>query len=315
MGWKILAAWRWLPALVRAPIVAFVVLNIGATATALPLFGNLKFHPEIPWAFPATLIVLAMFWYYFTGGGFPVATREVRQSVARRKSLPWPIWRATALPLLFSVIAVASFRLVLPSILPVEAPKVPFDLNAYPFLTVAGILFSIIVSAGVVEEVAFRGYLQKPLEDAYGILPALFLTGIAFWLAHIDKVSFSHLPFHLLVSILLGLAAYLTKSLLPAIVGHAAGDALLQPAYLFQKPTFVWSALTAKPVWEHGNATAFDQKARLIMQAMAPSNLTQPGSHQIFAILAWAFIVSAILTAIFFVRLERVSRTERLAGP
>jgi hypothetical protein len=86
MGARVMAAWRWLPVIVRAPIVAFVVLNIGTTAGVIPLFANMKFHPEVPWAFPATLIVMAVFWHYFTGGGYPAATRAVRQDVTRLKS-------------------------------------------------------------------------------------------------------------------------------------------------------------------------------------------------------------------------------------
>jgi len=27
--------------------------------------GNLKFHPEIPWALPMTLVILALYWAYF----------------------------------------------------------------------------------------------------------------------------------------------------------------------------------------------------------------------------------------------------------
>jgi len=225
MAARLMAAWRWLPLLVRAPIVAFVVLNIGTTAGVLPLLGNTRFLPGVPWSLPATLLVMAAFWYYFTGGGYPAATRAVRQEATRLKSLPWPIWRAVVLPLLLSLVTVTSLRLALPSILSVEAPKIAIDLSSYPVATVIGLLVSLALSAGIAEEVAFRGYLQQPLEEAYGIVPALLLTGFAFWLAHADKATLTHLPFHLVASIVLGLSAYLTKSLLPAIIGHAAGDA------------------------------------------------------------------------------------------
>jgi membrane protease YdiL (CAAX protease family) len=303
-----MAAWRWLPLCVRAPIVAFVVLNIGTTAGVLPLVGNLKVHPEVPWAFPATLIVMAVFWYYFTGGGYPAATRGTRQDVTRLKSLPWPIWRAAALPLLLSIVTVTSLRLALPRILPVAAPEIAVDLSPYRFATVIGLLLSLAVSAGIAEEVAFRGYLQKPLEDAYGIGPALTLTGIAFWFAHGDKVTLSHLPFHLAVSILLGLSAYLTKSLLPAIIGHAAGDALLLPAYVFRRPAFIWSALAARPVWEGRSPARLGTALSLIFQAMAPSTLFESGPRRTFAIIAWVFMVSAVLTFVAFVGLARATR-------
>jgi membrane protease YdiL (CAAX protease family) len=308
MGARVMAAWGWLPVFVRAPIVAFVVLNLGTTAGVIPLWGNMHFHPEFPWAFPATLAVMAVFWYYFTGGGYPAATRAVRQDVTRLKSLPWPIWRAVVLPVLFSMVTVTSLRLALPSILPVEAPKIAADLSPYRFATVIGLLFSLAISAGIAEEVAFRGYLQKPLEDAYGIAPALILTGVAFWYAHADKVALSHLPFHLVASILLGLSAYLTKSLLPAIIGHAVGDALLLPAYVFQKPVFIWSALAATPLWRSSSVTTFGEKLQLVWRAMEPSTLFESGPTQTFAIIAWVFIMSGILTFVAFIGLARATR-------
>jgi membrane protease YdiL (CAAX protease family) len=308
MGARLMAVWRWLPVLLRAPVVAFVVLNIGTTAGALPLFGNTRFLPAVPWAFPATLVVMAVFWYYFTGGGYPTATRAVRQDVTRLKSIPWQVWRATVLPVLLSLVTMISLRLALPSVLPVDAPKSAIDLSPYPFATVIGLLLSLAVSAGIAEEVAFRGYLQKPLEDAYGIVPALILTGIAFWFAHADKVALSHLPFHLVASILLGLSAYLTKSLLPAIIGHAAGDALLLPAYVFHKPAFVWSALTARPIWEGSGAATLAERLKLIWQAMGPSALLESGPTRAFANIAWTFIASAVLTSVAVVGLARVTR-------
>lgn len=308
MGARLMAAWRWLPVLVRAPIVAFVVLNIGTTAGVLPLLGNTRFLPRVPWSFPVTLLVMAVFWYYFTGGGYPAATRAVRQDVTRLKSLPWPIWRAAVLPLLLSLVIVLSLRLSLPSILRVQAPRISIDLTPCSFATVIGLLVSLAVSAGIAEEVAFRGYLQKPLEEAYGIVPALLLTGIAFWFAHADKVELSHLPFHLVASIVLGLSAYLTKSLLPAIIGHTAGDALLVPAYVFHKPVFIWSALTARPIWEGSGAATLPERLQLIWQAMEPSVLFEPGPTRTFAIIAWTFVVSAVLTPLAFVRLARVTR-------
>jgi membrane protease YdiL (CAAX protease family) len=307
-GKKVMAAWRWLPVLVRAPVVAFLVLNIGTTAGVLPLFGNMRLLPGVPWALPVTLIVMAAFWYYFTGGGYPAATRAVRQDVTRLKSLPWPIWRAAVFPLLFSLVTVTSLRLALPSILPIEAPRMIIDLRAYPLATVIGLLLSLAVSAGIAEEVAFRGYMQKPLEDSYGIVPALILTGIAFWFAHADKVTFSHLPFHLVASIVLGLAAHLTKSLLPAIIGHVAGDALLLPAYVFRKPAFIWSALAARPVWEGNGAETLGEQIRLIWQSISPFRLFESRPGQTFAILVWVFIASGVLTFVAFVGLARATR-------
>ena len=68
------AVWNWLPVIVRAIVLGFVLLEIGSIVTFLPLLGNLKFHPEIPWAFPMTLIVLGLYAAYFSGWGPPAAT-------------------------------------------------------------------------------------------------------------------------------------------------------------------------------------------------------------------------------------------------
>lgn len=313
MGERLMAAWRWLPALVRAPIVALVVVNVGSTAGVLPVFLNTKFLPTVPWALPATVLVMALFWYYFTGGGYPAATRAMRQNATRLKSLEWPIWRAAVLPLLLSIIAVTSLRLMLPSILPIEAPKIALDLSPYSSATVVGLLLSIALTAGIAEEVAFRGYLQKPLEDSYGVVPALILTGLAFWFAHTDKVALSHLPFHLVASILLGLSAYLTRSLLPAIIGHVLGDAILLPAYAFHKPSFIWSSLTERPLWEGGGAVTLGDKLQVVFRAMAPSALVEAGPTQRFALLAWVFLLSVALTAVALARLAHVARRVRPA--
>ena len=77
---RVMSAWRWLPLPVRALIAAFVVLNIGSTLGLLPLAGNIRFLPTVPWAFPVTVIVMAVFWHYFSGGGgYPAATRAARR--------------------------------------------------------------------------------------------------------------------------------------------------------------------------------------------------------------------------------------------
>lgn len=111
-----------------------------------------------------------------------------------------------------------------------------------------------------------------------------------------------------MASILLGLSAYLTRSLLPAIIGHVLGDALLLPAYAFHKPAFIWSSLTASPLWESGGTTMLGGKLQVVLRAMAPSAVVNAGPTQSFAIIAWVFLVSAALTSIAFVELAHVTR-------
>jgi membrane protease YdiL (CAAX protease family) len=253
---RLKAAWNWLPVIVRAIILGFVVLTIGSTVTFLPLLGNLKFHPEIPWAFPMTVVVLAIYGAYFSGWGPPAGTRDARKRLARASLPSARIWRAAIPAMVFGIIALVALRLLLPSLMPVRAPSVSIALSSYSLPTIIGALLSIATIAGVTEEIAFRGYMQKLLEEAYGIVPAVLIVGIMFWVAHLDHgITITHLPFQMSASIALGLLAYLTRSLIPAMIAHGAADILLQPAYLLRHPEFVWKALSARPVWEGVTST------------------------------------------------------------
>jgi membrane protease YdiL (CAAX protease family) len=305
MGPKLVAIWRRLPVLIRAPIVAFVVMNVGSTLGVLPIFANTKLLTSVPWALPATLVITWAFWLYATGSGYPAATRAYRAMMTRDKTLSAPVWRTAMLAVIASLIATWSLRLMLPSIVPVAPPSLSIDISVYPVTTVIGLALAIAVSAGVVEEIAFRGYLQKSLEDNYGIVPALILTGIAFWYAHADKVTASHLPFHLAVSVLLGTATYLTRSLLPAIVGHVLGDAFLLPAYVYHHPDFVWSLLTARPVWEGHATESVVDRLHIILTSVRPGLLLEPSSHPL-AVIGWILIVSSIAAVFALRRLARV---------
>jgi membrane protease YdiL (CAAX protease family) len=301
-------AWNWLPVIVRAIILGFLILEIGSTVTFLPLLGNLKFHPEIPWAFPVTVVILALYGAYFSGWGPPAATRDARQKYARALLPSARIWRAAIPPIVFGIVALIALRLLLPSLMPVGAPSIPISFSSLPLPTIIGALLSIVMIAAVTEEIAFRGYMQKPMEDAYGIVPAVLIVGVMFWVAHLDHgISVTHLPFHISASIALGLLAYLTRSLVPAMIAHGVGDLLLVPAYFFREPEFVWKALSARPIWE-GVASTVSEKFQIICGAMSPHRAFSDGPFQIFAITAWILLISVALTIFVFLRLVRASR-------
>jgi membrane protease YdiL (CAAX protease family) len=309
---QIKAAWDWLPIIVRAIVLGWVLLMIGSTVTFLPLLGNLKFHPEIPWAFPMTVVVLAVYGAYFSGWGPPAGTRDVRKRLARSSVPSARIWRAAIPAMVSGIIALVALRLLLPSLMSVRAPSVSLSLSSYPLPTIIGALLSIAAIAAVTEEIAFRGYMQKPLEEAYGIVPAVLIVGIMFWVAHLDHgITITHLPFHMSASIALGLLVYLTRSLIPAMIAHGAADILLQPAYLFRHPEFVWKALSARPVWE-GVASTFPERLLTIGRAMSPKHVFAGDPFQIFAITGWILLISAVLTVVAFVNLIRATRSSSL---
>jgi membrane protease YdiL (CAAX protease family) len=312
---QIKAAWDWLPVIVRAIILGWVLLTIGSTVTFLPLLGNLKFHPEIPWAFPMTLVILALYWAYFSGWGPPAGTRDARKRLARASLPSARIWRAAIPAIVFGIIALVAMRLLLPSVLPVRAPSVSISLSSYPLPTIIGALLSIAVIAAITEEIAFRGYMQKPLEEAYGIIPAVLIVGIMFWVAHFNHdITITHLPFQMSASIALGLLVYFTRSLIPAMIAHGAADILLQPAYFFRHPEFVWKALSARPVWE-GVASTFPERLLTIGSALSPKHLFAGDPFQIFATVAWVLVISTLFTVCAFVNLVRATRSGATVKP
>jgi membrane protease YdiL (CAAX protease family) len=259
-----------------------------------------------------TLIILALYWAYFSGWGPPAATRDARQKLAR---VSWPaarIWRAAIPAILSGIVALVALRLLLPSLMPVRAPSMSISLSSYPLPTVIGALLSIAAIAAVTEEIAFRGYMQKPLEDAYGIVPAVLIVGTMFWVAHLDHgITITHLPFQMSASIALGLLVYLMRSLIPAMIAHGAADILLQPAYLFRHPEFIWKALSARPVWE-GVASTFSERLLTIGRAMSPQHMFAGDPFQMLATLAWVLVISTLFTVFAFVNLLRAARSSAL---
>jgi membrane protease YdiL (CAAX protease family) len=69
----------------------------------------------------------------------------------------------------------------------------------------------------VCEEIMFRSYLHRLLENAYGILAALILTGVLFGLFHLRLTQLIPLS---MIGILLGYVTVKTGSVYPAMLMH-----------------------------------------------------------------------------------------------
>jgi len=254
-----LMLWKRLPLILRAPIIGFLVFIIGSVLALLPLIGNTKFLPDIPWSLPFTVLLLWGYWYYFSGKGRPSSTAQRRMFLARRNEVSFALQRFAVLAGFVGFISIIILRLLLPSLLPMNPPQIDLDLSPYPLLTVWGMLLSVSMIAGMTEEVGFRGYMQKPLEEKYGLTVAILIVGTIFWLSHLSHatLNITHLPFHLWVSIILGVYVYLANSLWPAIFMHTLADMVLLPTYFFQTPDIFWQALNARPIWKVGPTLMF----------------------------------------------------------
>lgn len=74
-------------------------------------------------------------------------------------------------------------------------------------------------TAPLLEELAFRGWVQRPLERRFGAWPAILFTAFLFALAHMQPDA---IPIRLAGGLALGYVTYATRSLWAGVVLHVA---------------------------------------------------------------------------------------------
>jgi len=253
--------WNRLPVILQA-VIAGALVNLFGTLPWSVLYGaNLALSPSIPWAVAVMTVYLWFFWRYLQGNGWPPSTAETRRRNLRARALSGRVW---SLSLLAGSLAIASlFTLYLVYERLIALPQQPFpEVSAYPFLTVFLMLLMASIVAGVVEEAAFRGYMQTPIEQRHGPAMAILVVVTIFALAHLTKpsVTLALLPLYFTAAAIYGVLAYLTKSILPGIVLHA-----LQDAYLYFMAWWKGPRATPQLVWETGIDGAFWRSCLILL--------------------------------------------------
>jgi membrane protease YdiL (CAAX protease family) len=261
--------WARVPVLIRAIVGGELLTMVGSTLLVLPVLGNISFLPEIPWALPVTMAMAWLYWRYLSGYGAPAFSAESRRRMTRTDTSTTYSPRLVALYLACGLVMLLSFRLLMPSLMEVRPPDLSINPRDFSLLTAIGFIGSVALTAGLVEEVALRGYAQRLLEEKYGLMPAILVVSGMFWAAHLnhDYMTFAHVPFYILVSATLGVVVYLTKSLVPAIIIHIVADLILLPAYGYRWPQIVGEMVTATPVWRTGTTPEFLIVAALFLVA------------------------------------------------
>jgi membrane protease YdiL (CAAX protease family) len=225
--------WRRLPALLRGALVAVAILLVGQLPPGVFLVLGLRFTPTIPWFLAGTAIWLVAFWMYLGGRGWPAGTRASRRRDLRGAPLAPAIWRWSLLAGGLGVVSAFCVALLtgLVADLPAAAFEAPFDLSPYPWWTTLAFFLNIALVAGVVEEAAFRGYMLSVVERRHGWVAAIASVAALFYLVHLGHAyaTAALLPFFMAYSLLHGLLVFLTRSILPSVVIHALGDAVILP--------------------------------------------------------------------------------------
>jgi membrane protease YdiL (CAAX protease family) len=275
--------WTSLPVLVRAIATALLVSSPALFLNALLPLNTLLF-PRVPWAPLVVGSCLWCLWSYLRGGGWPRSSSAARKQYLRGKIPAAPVWRWS---LIAGLLATTSLRALFDiarrfSYHPEQDLTSADVLNKFPFFTVLLLLLSAAVIAGVIEEAAFRGYLQVPLENRYGPKTAILIVGLLFVVAHYRPgapdlqpwLIFS--PAYMAAAVAFGALAYLSGSIVPGIICHALFDAVaLLQYWWFGIPKNIWqarwdSALAVRcvvaPVFASAAYLAYRKLARVRVQ-------------------------------------------------
>jgi len=256
--------WQRIPIVIRAVVVGFLVFAIaGSVAWTLVL----SLIPP-PWSVLAMVVILWLYWRYFRGDWWPDSTRTFRKLCFRSTNLPPKVWTwsliaAFTAAVLLQAGLVVMFRIVE---FPADAWKLPYDFSALPVWQVWMLLILAAVVAGITEEIGFRGYMQVPLEVRYGPVVAITIVSIVFTIAHFTQAWAGGIVIGLFaISVVWGVLARVSGSLIPGIVSHASTD-VVNFAYWW---TDIAGSFDKKPVGETGFDTHFILSLAIFLALLA----------------------------------------------
>src|ERR1700753_2785607 len=199
-----------------------LVMLAGTLPRNVLFAATLRYFASVPWAVPLTAIYLWFFWRYLQGFGPAEWTAEERRTSLRANRVPGRTWAWARVAGGLGIVALVLALRVTNRMVLLPDQQLP-DLSRVPKLTVLSLLLMAAPVAGIVEEAAFRGYMQGPIERGYGLVVAILITGTMFAIAHLD-FTFVLWPYYLAVAAIYGTVTHLTRSILPAIVLHTSGN-------------------------------------------------------------------------------------------
>jgi membrane protease YdiL (CAAX protease family) len=214
--------WKSIPLMVRAIMVGSVV-----SAAGVGVWGALLGGLKAVWVIVPTIVYLWVYWKFFSGA-WGRRGADVRKENCRSTRLkPYVLKKGLLLAALFVVIVQSSF-VVTYRLFEFPAARFTADykiIDSFPVWQGWLILIMGSIVAGICEEVGFRGYMQAPMEKKYGVATAVVVTSLIFTCTHLSHTwALPILPHIFFASVLLGLIAYRTQSLIPGIIGHSILD-------------------------------------------------------------------------------------------
>jgi membrane protease YdiL (CAAX protease family) len=231
-----------LVALVAANVWPLLVLNLGAAAGAA-----------------IEVLFLSGYVWWASGAGPPKSTRAARRAAFRGPRLAPRQW-------VWGLIVAVSFAVSVHACIVVLFRLVPFpaadfhkgyDFSFIPTLPLRWLAVVMsAASAGICEEIGFRGYMQQPIERRHGPVLAILVSSALFTLLHLNKgwSTAPMVPIVFIAGVLLGLIAWASGSLVPTMIGHTLMDIGLFGYWW----TGIAGEFTARPIGETGVDQPFE---------------------------------------------------------
>lgn len=207
---------------IRVIVLGLLIVFSATAPQGYLMLANTKMLPTIPWSLPLLLIYMLLWISFYRG-------KLIRRGAAYRRNcfradnpesqkMKWGLITG-------GLFGVAIFCLLFFLFQAIRIPLTTLPLNEMPGYMAFIYIIMITAVAGISEEVGFRGYIQVPLENMYGKRIALSVTSVFFLLAHLGHAEFNYiLPVYFSFSLMLGLIAYHTGSLVPSIIIHFVFD-------------------------------------------------------------------------------------------
>ena len=214
--------WMKVPLVVRSILSGFGVSSLGVGIWIL-LVTNMPVH----WSVVVMGTILILYWIYFSGKWNPSNTKAFRRFCMRQMNLKRSVWiwglvGAFFLFLFLTSGLVFTFRIV--EFQP-EIFKTARYLNDLPVWSAWSVIIMASLVAGICEEIGFRGYMQKPLEQKHGPVVGISITSLVFVVVHLHQAWATGVLIHIFViSFMIGYLAYSSNSLILGIIAHVSFD-------------------------------------------------------------------------------------------
>ena len=208
--------------IIRAVLVGLAITFLGSIPRSALFLMNLRLFPQFPWAVPVTVLYLWFFWRYLDGSGPPEDNSKERRRALRANRVSARVWFWSLVTGALAIVGLVLALRLANRFIAFPQQSIP-DLGQASRATIIALLLVAAPAAAIIEESAFRGYMQGPIERQFGLFRAILITGTMFALAHLDFALILW-PYYVAVAAIYGIITHIAKSILPAIVLHAAGN-------------------------------------------------------------------------------------------